>query len=136
MLNGSCLCRTVRYEISGGVDHASHCHCSQCRKAHGAAFASYGHVRYADFRVTAGSEAIARYQASPRATRTFCRHCGSNLQWCPTGNAEYFALALGSLDDDPGARPERHIFVASKAPWYAIADDLPQFAQYPAADQG
>ena len=64
------------------------------------------------------------------------RHCGSNLQWCPTGNAEYFALALGSLDDDPGARPERHIFVASKAPWYAIADDLPQFAQYPAADQG
>jgi hypothetical protein len=136
MLTGSCLCGTVRYRIDGRVDGASHCHCSQCRKAHGAAFATYGHVRYADFQVTAGAAAIARYQASPRATRTFCRRCGSNLQWCPTGNAQYFALALGTLDDDPGVRPERHIFIGSKAPWYTIEDDLPQFAQYPAADQG
>ena len=136
MLNGSCLCGTVRYRIDGVVDHASHCHCSQCRKAHGAAFASYGHVRYADFRVTTGAEAIASYQASPHAIRTFCRRCGSNLQWRPTGNAEYFALALGTLDDDPAVRPERHIFVGSKAPWYTIEDDLPQFAEYPRADQG
>ena len=135
MLRGSCLCRTVRYEIDGGVDQASHCHCSQCRKAHGAAFATYGHVRYADFRVTAGADAIARYQASPRATRTFCRLCGSNLQWIPAGR-DYFALALGTLDDDPGVRPERHIFVGSKAPWYAIEDGLPQFAEYPPGNQG
>ena len=74
-------------------------------------------------------------QASPQATRTFCRVCGSNLQWCPTGNAEYFALALGTLDDDPGVRPERHIFVGSKAPWYVIEDHLSQFAEYPGADQ-
>ena len=134
MLNGSCLCRAVRYRIEGPVSAASHCHCSQCRKAHGAAFASYGHVRYADFRVTTGAEAIASYQASPHAIRTFCRRCGSNLQWRPTGNAEYFALALGTLDDDPGIRAERHIFVASKAPWYAIADDLVQYAAYPGDD--
>ncbi len=135
MLNGSCLCRAVRYQIDGVVDHLSHCHCSQCRKAHGAAFASYGHVRYVDFRLTAGAEAIASYRASAHATRTFCRVCGSNLQWCPSASTEYFALALGTLDDDPGARPERHIFVGSKAPWYSIADPLPQFATYPDADQ-
>lgn len=135
MLTGSCLCRAVRYRIDGPVGHVSHCHCSQCRKAHGAAFASYGHVRYADFSLLSGGNALARYQASAHATRTFCRHCGSNLQWCPSGNVEHFALALGTLDDDPGIRPERHIFVSSKAPWYAIEDHLPQFAEYPAADQ-
>ena len=135
MLRGSCLCRTVRYEIDGPIGSASHCHCSQCRKAHGAAFASYGRVRHADFRLTAGAEAIARYQASAHATRTFCRHCGSNLQWCPTATAGHFSIALGTLDDDPGIRPDRHIFVGSKAPWYTIEDQLAQFATYPAADQ-
>jgi len=134
MLNGSCLCRAVRYRIAGPVSTATHCHCSQCRKAHGAAFATYGHVRYADFELVSGREAIARYQASPHALRTFCRHCGSNLQWCPTASDDHFALALGTLDDDPGIRPDRHIFVASKAPWYVIEDHLSQFAEYPAAD--
>jgi hypothetical protein len=38
---------------------------------------------------------------------------------------------MGSLDDDPGLRPQAHIFVGSKAIWYEIADDLPQFAEYP-----
>jgi hypothetical protein len=135
MLNGSCLCKAVRYRIDGAVTDVSHCHCSQCRKAHGAAFATYGHVRYADFRLLAGADEVASYQASPQATRTFCRRCGSNLQWRPTGNDEYFALALGTLDDDPRVRPARHIFVGSKAPWYVIEDQLSKFDAYPAADQ-
>jgi hypothetical protein len=134
MLKGSCLCGAIRYEVNGTVDSVSHCHCSQCRKAHGAAFATYGHVRYADFRLLGGADAIGRYQASRHATRTFCVRCGSNLQWCPADGTDYFALALGTLDDDPGARPARHIFVGSKAPWYAIEDGLAQFAGYPPAE--
>ena len=40
-------------------------------------------------------------------------------------------VPMAGLDTDPGARPMRHIYVASKAPWYDIADDLPQFAEMP-----
>ena len=40
-------------------------------------------------------------------------------------------IPMGSLDDDPGIRPMRHIFVGSKAPWLAISDALPQFAERP-----
>jgi hypothetical protein len=40
-------------------------------------------------------------------------------------------VTLGTVDGDPQARPERHVFVASKAPWYDIADALPQFKIYP-----
>ena len=36
-------------------------------------------------------------------------------------------LSVGSLDDDPESRPLRHIFAASKAPWFEITDDLPRF---------
>ncbi len=78
MLSGSCLCGAVSYEIDAPIESASHCHCSQCRKAHGAAFATYGKVRREAFRYVAGADAVAEYHSSPGVTRTFCRHCGSN----------------------------------------------------------
>ena len=115
MIKGSCLCGTVRYEIEGPFQYASHCHCSQCRKGHGAAFATYGVVASAAVRYTAGSEAITSYQASPTATRTFCRHCGSNLEWRGTATPERVGIALGTLDGDPLVRPRCHIFVGSRA---------------------
>ena len=128
MIRGSCLCGTVRYQINGSLTYASHCHCGQCRKSHGAAFASYGVLPSAALAYLSGQEAIASFQASATATRTFCRHCGSNLEWRGSGTPERTAIALGTLDDDPAIRPERHIHVASRAPWFTITDTLPQFA--------
>jgi hypothetical protein len=40
-------------------------------------------------------------------------------------------IPMGAFDDDPGMRPERHIHVASKAPWETIEDDLPKFEAGP-----
>ena len=127
MIRGSCLCGRVRYEIEGRFSYASHCHCGQCRKGHGAAFASYGVLPSASLRYTAGSEVIRTYRATADATRTFCGECGANLEWRGSGTPERTGIALGTLDEDPGIRPAQHIFVGSKAPWYEIADDLPQF---------
>ena len=45
----------------------------------------------------------------------------------------YAVVPMGGLDDDPGVRPQAHIFVGSMAPWYTIADDLPKHAEYPPA---
>ena len=127
MLKGSCLCGTVRYEITAPIAYASHCHCGQCRKAHGAAFASYGRVPLEHFRITAGASAVRVFRSSAAAMRSFCSTCGSNLEWRGTADPERTSIALGTLDDDPGTRPGLHIFVGSKAPWFEIHDDLPQF---------
>ncbi len=118
MLSGSCLCGAVRYEIDAPIESASHCHCSQCRKAHGAAFATYGKVRREAFRYVAGADAVAEYHSSPGVTRTFCRHCGSNLQWLG-GNEDptYTSIALGTLDSPLPSVAQRHIYVGSKADW-------------------
>jgi hypothetical protein len=102
-----------------------------CRKAHGAAFATYGHVKLEDFVVLSGKDDIRSYQSSPPVTRTFCKKCGSTLQFIVTERPEAFGLALGTLDDDPGVQPSKHIFVESKAPWFNISDDLPQHAERP-----
>jgi hypothetical protein len=102
-----------------------------CRKAHGAAFATYGRVKMEEFAVLSGQDDIASYQSSEPVTRTFCKKCGSTLQFIVTERPEIFGLALGTLDDDPGVQPSIHIFVDSKAPWFDISDDLPQHAERP-----
>ena len=129
MLRGSCLCGSVRYEIRGAVGRVVHCHCSMCRKAHGAAFATYGRVERNEFALLSGAADIGSYSSSPGVTRTFCRRCGSNLQFISDKRPTTFSLALGTLDVDPSAQPSLHIFVDSKAPWFQITDDLPQHSE-------
>lgn len=131
MIRGSCLCGNVRYEVNGLLSRASHCHCSMCRKAHGAAFGSYARVHDADFVLVSGQDDMASYQSSPGVTRTFCRRCGSSLQFISAKRQGSFSLALGTLDDDPGVRPSLHIFVDSKAPWFDITDELPKHPSFP-----
>ena len=126
MISGSCLCGAVRFEIQGRLAAAAHCHCSMCRKAHGAAFATYAVAKASDFRIVSGAEQITQYRSSADVVRTFCSRCGSTLQWLRLSKPEIVDIALGAIDGDPGVRPSCHIFAGSKAPWFEITDNLPQ----------
>jgi len=130
MLHGSCLCGGIRYEVSGELKGVLNCHCSMCRKAHGAAFRSRARISAADFRLTHGEDLVTFYQSSPGTYRGFCRVCGSPIVSKFDGSSA-LGLPLGALDDDPGVRPQLHVHVASKAPWFTITDGLPQFAELP-----
>jgi hypothetical protein len=132
MVRGSCLCSAVRYEIHGPIDEIHHCHCSRCRKAHGAAFSTFAQVRAGDLRLTAGADHLRRYRSSPPVERSFCADCGASLFFAVESFPDLAWVAAGTFDEDPGVRPEAHIFVGSKAPWFAITDALPQHAAYPA----
>jgi hypothetical protein len=131
MIKGGCLCGNVRYEIRGAVKKLVHCHCSMCRKAHGAAFGSYVVLSAADFELVSGESDVAAFESSPGVQRTFCRRCGSTLQFRSAKRPDSVELAAGTLDDDPGVKPAYHIFVGSKAPWFEITDGLPQHAASP-----
>jgi len=102
-----------------------------CRKAHGAAFATYAPVRREDFAWLQGASLVRAYPSSPGVTRTFCERCGSTLQFIKSDDPECIELALGILDDDPEVRPALHIWVDSKAPWDAITDRLPCHSEEP-----
>jgi hypothetical protein len=128
-IHGSCLCGDVAFELSGPIEPLGHCHCSICRKHHGAAFASFGATSASAFRLLRGREGIRRYASSAQGVREFCGRCGSSL---PGAAAEQVFVPLGLLDGDPKlAGPLPHVFVASKAPWYEIADDAPRFDAFP-----
>ncbi|MEO7435131.1 MAG: GFA family protein [Candidatus Binatia bacterium] len=135
MIRGSCLCSAVRYEVSVPFEEMHHCHCSRCRKAHGAAFSTFGRVPATALTVTSGADAIRRYRSSAQVERAFCVTCGSNLTFRFDPLPELVWIAIGTIDDDPGMRPQGHIFAASIAPWHAITDDLPTFDQYPPQDE-
>lgn len=128
-LTGNCLCGSVRYAIDGAIDAAGHCHCSICRKAHGAAFATWAFIDPDRFRWTAGEEHVASHGSSPGHRRGFCRHCGSPLVAMHDGRVTEVVIA--SIDGDPGVRPSQHVFVASKACWHDITDTLPRAAEWP-----
>jgi len=141
VLHGSCLCGGIKYEITGPLLRPQNCHCSRCRKAQGAAFRSLARVRTGDFRWIQGEELVKYFESSPGFCRGFCSVCGSPIvnrlgpNWLlasaqPRALSE-LGIALGTLDDDPGIRPERHIYVGSKAPWFEITDDLPQHDELP-----
>jgi hypothetical protein len=130
MIHGSCLCGQVRFELSGKPQFINHCHCSMCRKAHGAAFGSFLHADGGNFRWTAGAAFVQNYESSPGTFRAFCSNCGSNLPVLED-EGSHVTIPAGVLDDDPLVRPVVHIHTASMAVWYAIADALPQFPEFP-----
>ena len=132
-LQGGCLCGAIRYEVEGPLTDISHCHCSMCRRFHGAAFSTYAKADTAKFRWLKGQELLVAYETTPGIGWAFCRVCGSSLGIPSDGKLA--SITLGTLDTDPGVRPGYHMFTGSKAPWYEITDTLPQFEAWPPKDK-
>jgi len=130
VIHGSCLCGGVTFEVDRATGPFELCHCNRCRKASGSAFVAGIGVRTEDFRLLSGRDLIVCYQAQvldrPPAYRTsFCRRCGSPVP-DPLPEENTFEIAAGTLDGDPGIRPDKHIFVEFVPAWNEIRDELPQ----------
>ena len=131
MLDGKCLCGGVHLRVDGKLGPAVFCHCSQCRKASGSAFACNASVRSKYLHFESGRELIREFESSPGKLRAFCSRCGSPIYSRVRSDPDTFRLRLGMLDGDPGRRPLAHCWVSAKAPWFEIADALPQFESAP-----
>lgn len=131
---GRCLCGVVRYAVRGELGPADHCHCSMCRRSHGAPFATFVRIRRSDFELLQGAEALTRHVSSPAVVRSFCSRCGSRLFFEHGAVPAYVFVTLTSFDGEPGIAPTMHIFVGSKAEWETITDGLPQFEGQPPMD--
>jgi hypothetical protein len=125
VLEGSCLCGAVRYALRGPLGPIVCCHCGQCRKASGSAYAMNASVRAEHFAFTSGAELVERLESSPGRFRCFCRRCGSPIAKLAGDAPGEVRIRLGTLDADPGARPIGRIFTAG-APWTVPDDGLPR----------
>jgi hypothetical protein len=121
MANGSCLCGAIQYRLDGPFQSMMHCHCSRCRKHHGAAFATFVGAPETGFSWVTGADRIARWFGPTGMPRFFCPTCGSVMPQPEPQEGLRFVPA-GTLIDDCGVKPVAHIFAASKASWYTITD--------------
>jgi hypothetical protein len=128
MLAGRCECRAVRYRVSDAFLYAGNCHCSNCRAGTGSAFKPFAGIERDKLEVLDGAETLFVW-GDDKGNHTRCGICGS-LLYSVVRDGAYVHVAMGSLIDDPTIRPTEHIFVGSKAPWFEIADDLPQSEEY------
>lgn len=132
-VKGSCLCGAVRFSVTGAPAVFDFCHCSHCRAASGSAFLAELEFTTAKFEWLSGRSLVKTYEApvrnrAPGYQRAFCTVCGAPV---PIVEADSIRVPAGSLEDDPGVRPQRHIFVDFQAPWFKITDALDQFGTKP-----
>ncbi len=123
---GACLCGAVRFEVTGPLATVVHCHCTMCRRAHGAAFVSWAALPEEHVRVTAGVEQLALYRSSDIGTRSFCRTCGSSMFCTLDTHPGTIDVALGSLREGAPLAPQAHVFWDDRADWVELADGLPR----------
>ena len=95
-IQGGCLCGGMRYEIDGPLTEVGNCHCSMCRRFHGAAFSTYAKVDAEHFHWLSGADLLAVYETSPGTGWAFCQICGSSLGVPAHGKLS--EVTLGSLD--------------------------------------
>lgn len=131
MIKGRCECARVQYEIEGELVDFCHCHCSICRKLHGAAFVTWGGVARDEFSYKSGESDLKKYAFSENADSIFCGVCGSRILVDFKPEADMLYIALGTVVGDVECPPGFHQFVGSKAPWFEICDDLPQHDKWP-----
>ena len=124
-LAGRCYCGAVQYAVADEFLYAANCHCSNCRRTTGSAFKPFAGIEREKLRLVEGAGGLMIY-GSENANNTHCRACGS-LLFSVVQDGARVHVAMGTLVDDPTIRPSKHIFVGSKAPWFTIADDLPQW---------
>lgn len=125
---GSCLCGTVTFEAANVEHKAGNCHCTMCRKFHGAAFATLASLRKADLQWMTGADSVAQYKATNGTVRQFCQNCGSSLTFETPSHPELVELAISTLDDEIDFEQDVHIYTQFGANWFAPTDNLPCFA--------
>ena len=126
MLAGECFCRAVRYTVADAFEYALNCHCSNCRRTTGSAFKPFAGIARDKLGLVAGDDNVMIHGDANASHDAHCRRCGS-LLYSVVRNGAYAHVAMGTLVDEPSIRPSAHIFVGSKAPWFSITDDLPQY---------
>jgi hypothetical protein len=125
-VSGGCLCGAVRFTVTLPTLFCAHCHCSMCRRNHGAGFVTWFAVPREQLAVDAGGDALTRYPSSDHGARSFCARCGSSLFCESSRHPEHVDIVLASVDGPIDRQPQFHAYFDHRAPWVVAADGLPR----------
>jgi hypothetical protein len=128
VISGGCMCGGVRYELSEPFVSAGYCHCTRCQRRTGSAASASARTAPGSLRIVAGADLVREWRPENGWVKASCSVCGSQLWSRDPDVAETVSVRLGTVDGDPGIRPQYRQYVAYAAPWEPIPDDgLPRF---------
>ena len=124
--SGSCFCGAVRFGATLPTLFCVHCHCSMCRRMHGAGYVTWFAVPSGQFSIEAGEKELVRFRSSDHGVRSFCGRCGSSLFCVSTHHPDVVDIVLANMNDPIDRPPQAHIFFENRVDWMPVDDRLPQ----------
>jgi len=125
-VNGSCLCGAIGFTATLPSKWCAHCHCSMCRKNHGAGYVTWAGFETGQVEITRGEDQLHWFDSSKGAQRGFCKTCGSSLFFRSERWAGELHIALGCMDDDIDRQPQANVFFDTHVDWMPIDASLKQ----------
>jgi hypothetical protein len=123
-VRGGCLCGAVRFMLELPSKWCAHCHCTMCRKYHGAGYVTWVGFERTRFTLASGENELRWHQSSKDAHRGFCNHCGSSLLFRSERWPGEIHVALGCLDDPIDREPQAHVYHDERVDWMSIDEAL------------
>lgn len=131
MIQGSCQCKSIRYEVSTAPIDCCYCHCSVCRKLTGSSRGTYGTIARSKFTWLAGENLLQTYQQNKFLRRKFCSSCGSFMISLHDLDPSNIFISLGCLDSVDNINIDYQQFVDSKANWVSLDKSVKQHSDWP-----
>lgn len=130
---GGCHCGAIRYEVTGEPVVARICHCDDCRRSGGSAFATNVFVKTEDLKVTKGEPKTFHWVAASgnKRGRAFCGDCGTTVYVWNEARPEARGVRIGTIDDASFVEPKMHLWVSRALSSTNLNDDLPKFDRQP-----
>ncbi len=128
---GGCLCGAVRYEVEGDIVRMARCHCDDCRRNTGAAFATNVFVPADALKLVKGEAKTYQHSTDSGSTmtRAFCASCGSPVYGFSSASAATRSIRVGTIDDASFVKPQIEVYTARKLACTVLGDDTEHFAE-------
>ena len=127
---GGCLCGAIRYRTKGNPLRAHVCHCTDCQRRTGSAFATIVWFADEDVKITGDTLSVYEHRSdeSNRLRRShFCHRCGTTVMWTNDHRPGVRILMVGTLDDPNWVKIGMHTWTRSAQHWVAFPQDVPRF---------
>jgi hypothetical protein len=127
IVEGGCLCGSIRYRVAAGPKISAACWCRTCRRASAAPIVPWLHIPVSSLEVTSGKP--VEYRSSPDVVRTFCGRCGTPITYCKAGYDGMIDVTTSSLDDPDAFPPMLHTWTSHALSWFKVDDGIPMLPE-------